>query len=389
MRIAGIGCPFKTSYGEYFQCLRESMEQLTGDEVRWVASNCGCGDDAEIARDFQMPGRCEYFEMQHVRDYASNTPWKRHLRQTARSLFFYPRAWRYTRMTSTSEVAHFQQTLHAYGSTALFHWLNTSSPAARVVTVHELDAQQLATPRLNRTYNRADAVIVHCKAVKRQLIDLGVDEDRIHVVLHGTHYPDLSYHAERKGIVFYGGHKLMKNKGLQSLLGAMAMLRQRLGERLPTLTVHGHYAVEAPDEAKQLAATLGISDKVRWLDHLTPAAMLQEYATSMMCVLPFAGSFAGLPAAAAAATGLPVIGTETAGLPDHLDNLGLWVEAGNTAQLADRIAALLDNAPQREELFSKLRERARQHLRWEIIAQQTLDVYGQARLRHGLRSSAA
>ncbi len=81
---------------------------------------------------------------------------------------------------------NFQQNLNAYGSTVLFHWLNQRSQAARVVTIHELDRHQLASPESNKTYNKADAIIVQQGALRDQLIDLGVDPKKIEIVLHGT-----------------------------------------------------------------------------------------------------------------------------------------------------------------------------------------------------------
>ena len=84
---------------------------------------------------------------------------------------------------------NFQQTLNAYGSTVLFHWLNQRSQAARVVTIHELDRHQLENPESNKTYNKADAIIVQQGAMKDQLIGLGVDPGKIEIVLHGTDLP--------------------------------------------------------------------------------------------------------------------------------------------------------------------------------------------------------
>ena len=71
----------------------------------------------------------------------------------------------------------------------LFYWLQQPSQAARVVTVHELGRNQLENPELNSTYNRADAIIAPHAAMRDQLIGLGVDKERIEIVLHGTICP--------------------------------------------------------------------------------------------------------------------------------------------------------------------------------------------------------
>ena len=75
MQATIIGCPFKTAYGAASESLKKALEKKTGAPVEWVASNCGCGDDVEIARDFQMQG-CKYFDMINVPDYDTPKRWK-------------------------------------------------------------------------------------------------------------------------------------------------------------------------------------------------------------------------------------------------------------------------------------------------------------------------
>ena len=159
----------------------------TGEPVQWVASNCGCGDDVEVNRQFQMPG-CKYFEMITITDHPTPNPWKLWLKLKARKITYYFRARKYRALSAGSEVVNFQQTLNAYGSTVLFHWLNQRSQAARVVTIHELDRHQLASPESNKTYNKADAIIVQQGALQRPAHRLRrrSEEDRDRPPRHGS-----------------------------------------------------------------------------------------------------------------------------------------------------------------------------------------------------------
>ena len=61
MKIAIIGCPFRTTYGYYVEFPQTNLES-SGSQVSWIASNCGCGDPIEIARDFQTKDLV-YFEV--------------------------------------------------------------------------------------------------------------------------------------------------------------------------------------------------------------------------------------------------------------------------------------------------------------------------------------
>ena len=75
--------------------------------------------------------------------------WKRPLKSIARSVVLPIRGKRYASMSTDAEVVHFQQILNAFGSKAVFSWLQQPSSASRIVTVHELDADQLHSPKIN------------------------------------------------------------------------------------------------------------------------------------------------------------------------------------------------------------------------------------------------
>jgi glycosyltransferase involved in cell wall biosynthesis len=376
MRVTIIGCPFKTSYGAAFESLKKAMERKSGSTVEWVASNCGCFDDAEVNRQFQMPGQ-KYFDMVNIGDYDSAKKWKLWLRLKARSVGYYFRARKYRHLSEGAEVVNFQQNLNAYGSTVIFHWLNQASPAARLVTVHELDRHQLDRPESNKIYNKADGIIVQLESMKDQLVQLGVDAKKIELVLHGTDLPPLNGNHAREGFIFYGGHHPMKGKGLHALLDAMVTLKNRL-EKKPRLKVHGFFGGDDLASVNALIAQKGLQNDVVLLNQIPIADAMREYSSSQICVLPFMGSFAGLAAATAAAVETPVIGTRNAGIPEHLGDCGVWLDSDKSDQIVDRIEKLLSSDDLRRDLSKRSRKRAEEHLSWDIIADKTLAVYDRA-----------
>jgi len=380
MEMTMICCPFKTSYGSYASSLISAIEKKTGGKMNWVASNCGCGDPIEVSRCFQAK-QCNYFEMPIINDYRSRTFWKRRVRVAARGGLSYFRARRFANLSRGAELVHFQQILNSYGSSPVFHWLKQPSNATRIVTVHELDHDQIEFPERNQTYALADGVIVHCEELKRKMVQLGVPEDKIHVVLHGADVSASSSENQRSGIIFYAGHKAMTGKGMQTLFPAMSILHQRMGAEAPVLKIHGHYGDHTPEEAEQLAGHSGLGGHVVWLNQISMEEIARQYQRALLCVLPYTGSFAGLPAAMAAANQLPVICTKKAGLTDHLGDCAVWVDERNPAQLAERIMELLQSDERRRELANKLRTRAEQFLSWDVIAERTLDVYEESAKR--------
>ncbi len=376
MKVKIISCWFATSYGDYTDGLRGALERCLGTEVGIIASNCGCGDPVEVNRQF-MNRRCDYFELPHIHYYRSVNPLKRWLRIKGAQLMQRERARRYQKRTGDATVLHFQQILNALGSVALFNWLSLPSNAARVVTVHELDMYQQDFPESNLQYNLADRIIVHTNELKQSLISLGVDDERIDVVEHGVEIGPVSG-ATREGIIFYGGHKLHSGKGLDVLFRAMAIVKERLGPNTPLLKIHGHYGQDTPAYGLQCASEAGVADQLRWLNQISMEASTSEYQRSLLCVLPFTGSFAGFPAVNAMANDLPVIGTRCAGLPEHLGDAGVWVETNDPVGLANAIIDLLGNETLRKNIAAKGRKRAETLLSWDTIARKTLDSYERA-----------
>jgi len=377
MRVTLFGCPFRTSYGYYIDSLRRAMEAQSSETIEWVASNCGCGDPIERAKLFQIKPTA-YFEMSHVSDYESKIPWRRWLRRNARNFTYYFRARRYAALSRDREVLHFQQTLHAFGAMAAFHWLKLNSTAAKVITVHEIEPYQVKFPQVNLAYNKADAIVVHNNELKDRLVKFGVHSQKIHFIPYGTDVPTQLSDGPRSGILFYGGHHLMSGKGLDTLFQAAVILRERLADKAPMLKIHGHYGSFTPEPALKMAETYGIADKVIWLNQIDDATLGSHYRSASVCVLPYTGSFAGLAVGAAAANGVPVIATRRAGVPDHLGDSALWIEENNAEQLSQEIQRLLSSPQLCADLTGPAYERAKELLSWETVGNQTLDVYRQA-----------
>lgn len=385
MRVKIVSCWFATSFGEYTDGLRRALERQLGSEVGVIASNCGCGDPIEVNRVFQDQ-RCDFLEFPHVLYFKSANPVKYWLRTKARKLLYRERARLYLRHAGDADVLHFQQTINAFGSAAAFNWLQLPARAARVVTIHELDPDQLDFPETNLMYNRADRIIVHASDMRRHLVDLGVDSGRIDLVEHGIDVgpmPD----GPKQGLIFYGGHTLQRGKGVDTLFQALALVRQRFPENAPELEIHGHWGDLIPEYGLRLAAETGVTDLVRWRNQIGVQATAEAYSKALLCVLPYTSSFAGWPAVNALTYGTAVIATRRAGLPDHLGDAAEWVPENDPHALADAILRLLSDHTARREIAARGRVRAQSLLNWDVIAAKTMTSY-QAALTHKATGTA-
>lgn len=385
MRITLIGCPFQTSYGEANESLLKALEKRTGSPVEWVASNCGCGDEAERARRFQMPReKYRYFDMFAFGDKPSPQRWKRFAKFVVSKIVWPRHAEKYRQLSADAQVVNFQQTLSAYGSATLFSWLSKPAQAARVVTVHELDRFQLANPHLNKAYNNADAIIVQQGPLRDKLVGLGVDPDRIESVLHGTSLPAIDENHPRDGIITYSGHHPFSGKGLHGIFDALRVLEKRMGPATPKLKVHGYFSDDDQKALEAMVAQMGLENYVTWLNLVPVREAFSAYRSSMLSVLPYMGSFAGLGAATAAAAGVPVIATKNAGIIEHLGENAIWIKDDNAQEIAAQVEKLLASDELRRDLSTRLRQRAEQYLTWDTVADNTLAVYQRALEHKGL-----
>ena len=247
-----------------------------------------------------------------------------------------------------------------------------------MVTIHELDRHQLERPESNKIYNKADAIIVQQQAMKDQLVGLGVEAERIEIVLHGTELPALDPGQPREGVVFYAGHHPWRGKGTHAVFQAMALLKTRLGPEAPRLKMHGYFSPEDLAALKELAGQSGLKDEVVWLNQIPMPEVVRQYGSSQLCLLPFTGSFAGLAAATAAAVELPVIATKHAGIPEHIAENGIWLNSDGAEEIATKVLGFLRSEDVGRDLARRLRRRAERYLTWDAVAKRTLTVFERA-----------
>jgi glycosyltransferase involved in cell wall biosynthesis len=152
-------------------------------------------------------------------------------------------------------------------------------------------------------------------------------------------------------LLFVG--RLWEAKGVHTVVEALGELRQR-GTAGVTLTIAG--PEEHPDYAARLhrrCEELGVAAQVRWTGAVPREALLGVYREHD--VLVFASEYDepfGIVQLEAMAAGCAVVGTGTGGSAEILepDRNALLFRAGDPAELADRLALILGDAPLRQRL---------------------------------------
>jgi len=228
----------------------------------------------------------------------------------------------------------------------------------------------------------ADRIIAVSNTTKRDLaLNLRVPEERIAVA-----YPDCAPrfrkavseaeadHVVRKygigpGYVYHGGG-LEIRKNTERLLRAYAMLRKDR-DHVPPLVISGKiHAKNNPlaTDVQDIVDRLGIGEHVKLLAFVPEEDLPALYRGALFFAFPSLYEGFGIPIVEAFAAGTPGLAGQTSGsVPEIAGSAALLVETRDVAAIAVGLERLLDDAPLRETLAERGRERLGK-FSWEIFA---------------------
>ena len=180
----------------------------------------------------------------------------------------------------------------------------------------------------------------------------------------GEHIPDR--------LLFVG--KLTEQKGLHRLLNAMAQMTHPA-----TLDVVGAGRVD-DEHLKELAATLGLADRVAWYPLLTQSELAAFYARASVHVMPAIDEGLGLTAVESLLSETPVVAFESGGVTDIVidGQTGVLVPPGDVGALAAALDALLANPARLRELGRQGRIHALAMFGTDAVARQYSEIYREA-----------
>jgi glycosyltransferase involved in cell wall biosynthesis len=250
-------------------------------------------------------------------------------------------------------------------------------------------AHRLLRPLTRWIWHRADRVVPVCESLGQlalrtmpsldyTVVPNGVDLARFH--------PPVSRrrrHSNRVRCIAVA--RLVERKGLDHLIRAIASLER------------GRYELEivgtGPDEysLRELAATLGVDDLVKFSGSLDRATVARRYRDADIFTLASVEEAFGNVFAEAMASGLPVVGSNIGGIPalvQHGGN-GLLVPPRDPLALAAAIHQLGENPALRAEMGRRNRAHAEATFSWDRVGTRFLSLYNGVRRRAPARSRLA
>ena len=201
-----------------------------------------------------------------------------------------------------------------------------------------------------RLFRDAARILVRCADMQQDLARLGCPAEKIFIQPSGLDVEEIpfrerSYPALDSGVVILMAGRLVPKKGMADALCAVAACRP--GPEGPQIRIAGDGPERTPLE--RLAAELGLAGRVQFLGKIPRDELIREMLSAHLFLLPCRlgpdGEKEGIPNAIkeAMATGLPVLSTRHAGIPECVqhEQSGLLAEEGDVDAVADALKELL------------------------------------------------
>lgn len=379
-----IGCWYKYDiYSHHLNSIINALNKKNDISLKLVTSNCNCFSSSQrysISKDELLNEYCKSIKI----PYAPINPTKKYgllkyyiVKYTKLNFFLETfRGIAFFNKTKNCNIVHFDQVLRSFGvlSFLILLLLSKFFRKKMVVTVHELDPLQEKYNSLNRYYNKADKIIVFSDDFKNELINSGIKGERIEVVPFSVSLQPLTI-TVREQFIYFGGHKLLKGKGFDTLLNALKILRDnKINIKVLVYVGEGCIGLE---EGKKMASDMGLDKFIIWSEFLYGSKLAYEYQKSIGCLIPYTSGSGRYPATCAMANATPVIATRKASLPEYLGELGIYIKENSSDELANEMINLIENPDFVNSLGLKLRKRAEELFSADIVANKILKVYNE------------
>lgn len=264
-----------------------------------------------------------------------------------------------------------------------------------VITIHDLswfhypethpaDRVRWLARGLPKALERAGAIMVDSNFVRSEVIEtFGVAPERVHT----AHLGVSSVYRQRtkeetagalQSIGLSHGRYILTvgtiepRKNVLHVLEAFAQIPAAIRERFP-LVVAGARGWRASDIVSRLRR-LADRGQIRFLGHVGEATLPCLYAGAASFVFPSLYEGFGLPPLEAMASGVPVIASNRASVPEVMGDAGQSLEPDSPEDTAAKITALLDDPSERAAMAQRGIERAA-GFTWEACAAVTRKVY--------------
>jgi D-inositol-3-phosphate glycosyltransferase len=273
-------------------------------------------------------------------------------------------------------------TMHTMARVKNLHLADGDRPEPRGREIGEVQVVEAADRLIANTHGEARELIELYAAppAKVSVVPPGVDLDTFTPGDRAAARVEVGLPAEGDVLLFVG--RIQPLKAPDMLLRVAAELLQRDPSRRDHLTVAvvggpSGSGLTRPHELEELAASLGLSDVVRFVPPVERAVLAQWYRAADVVLVPSYSESFGLVAIEAQACGTPVVAADVGGLPTAVGDAGVLVDGHRVGPWTDAVEALLRDRPARLELGRRAVEHASRY-GWAATTDRLVEVYRQA-----------
>jgi alpha-1,3-rhamnosyl/mannosyltransferase len=275
-----------------------------------------------------------------------------------------------------------------------------------VITVHDLSHVRYPETHpairvkamskfLPRAMEAASEIIVDSRFVKDEVVNhFGVDPHKVHAIYLGVGENYAPRSAEEVGIVLarfglraksyiFAVGTLEPRKNLSQAIDAYVGLPEAIRKSTPLVIAGMKGWLSGQIEAR--IRKHEERGEVRWLGYVPAETLPLLYSGASMLVYPSLYEGFGLPVLEAMASGIPVITSNRASLPEVAGDVGLAIDPEDVEGLRAHMRTLIEDREEAARRGSLGIARARLFT-WQACAQQTLTVYKKAIDAHSRRS---
>ncbi|WP_424355165.1 glycosyltransferase family 4 protein [Methanobacterium sp. MBAC-LM] len=235
---------------------------------------------------------------------------------------------------------------------------------------------------LNWFVNNSVKTITNSSATRDSCLESGIEKEKLDIIPFGVDidfYKPLKIPKDKKMFHILAVGYLIERKGFEYLIKAVKeVLTQHENVRL---TIVGSGPLE--EKLKNIIKELKLESNAKIMKNVSDDELLQLYNSSDLFVLPSIvdsqGNTEGLGVVLleAMACGLPVIGSDTGGIPDIIQNdeTGLLVPEKNILGLSNAILSLIEDEELKDKLAVNGYNKVREKFNWEKIAEDYIKIY--------------
>jgi colanic acid/amylovoran biosynthesis glycosyltransferase len=231
-------------------------------------------------------------------------------------------------------------------------FLKRIDPSACLVTMfHGYDIRMaLADDRgmYRELFNSVDRLLANSRYTMDRLLELGADPSIVQVHPVGidlNKFPlrDGALRLQREPLVILTVGRYVPEKGMEFGIRAFAKIVQRFSDRTVRYEIIGYGPEE--DNLRRLIEELRLEGSVKLLGPKNHAEVIEHLYASDLFLLPSVSEALGMALLEAQAAGLPIVATETDGIPFAVvpGRSALLVPPADVGALAEALCRLIDH----------------------------------------------